>query len=46
MKTLYTVLKYNDDTQQWEVALETYDEKEAVVLHRRLRKQGINAIID
>lgn len=43
---MYTVLKYNEDTQEWETVLETYSEREAVVTHRRLIKQGYNAIID
>ena len=44
MKTLYIVLIYKED--HWETVLETYSEQEAVVAHRRLTKQGHNAIID
>lgn len=43
---MYIVLKYNEDTKEWETVLETYNEREAVVTHRRLKKQGYNVIID
>lgn len=44
MKTLYIVLVFKEDS--WETILETYSEQEAVVIHRKLIKQGHNAIID
>ena len=43
---MYTVLKYNEKTQEWETILETYNERDVVVTHRRLKKEGYNTIID
>lgn len=44
MKTLYLVLVFKDDF--WETVLRTYSKQEAVATHRKLTKQGHNAIID
>ena len=43
---IYTVLIYNNKSQEWTTVIETEDEKEAVDLYRKLMKEKKNVIID